>query len=108
VSGRVPRSRAARVADVFRRFTGREAVPVGEFEAPIVPESAYVIGSLDAVEYTVERDGVVERYRHLFRTADRPLLALSDVDQILVLGGRYRWTELGIVDDSDRKNANAR
>jgi hypothetical protein len=56
----------------------------------------------------VERDGVVERYRHLFRTADRPLLALSDVDQILVLGGRYRWTELGIVDDSDRKNATAR
>ena len=76
---------------------------------PPLPKVAAVIGECDGVLYTTVRDGVTERYIHEFRKADKPLLCVSpDGRQILLVGGRYRFTEAGIVDASDKKHAHLR
>lgn len=107
MSGKVPRSEYARVADIFRRFTGHNAKPAKEVNARY-PRVAAAFGLCDAIEYTTRRDGRVERYRHRFAKADRPLLCVGPNGKIFLLEGRYRFTELGIVDASDVKHATAR
>ena len=78
-------------------------------KVPPLPKVAAVIGECDGVLYTTVRDGVKERYIHEFRKGDKPLLCVSpDGRQILLVGGAYRFTEAGIVDDSDRKHAHLR
>jgi hypothetical protein len=99
---------AQAAADLFERFTGH---PVSQAQrvALTIPAAGIVVGSCDGVLYTTTRDGQVERYIHRFRKADAPtLVASSDGRQLLLVGGRYRMTELGIVDDSDRKHRHAR
>lgn len=117
MSGGVPpssraRGRAAgrndieRAADLFERFTGHDAVNETRVQVPPLPKVAAVIGECDGVLYTAVRDGVEEKYIHKFRKADKPLLCVApDGRQILLVGGRYRFTEAGIVDDSDKKHA---
>jgi hypothetical protein len=111
MSGQVPpssRSRVARAADLFERFTGHEASQ-GSRVKVYVPDVAMVIGTLDGVLYTAIRDGQRERYIHEFAKRDAPILAASaDGRQLMIVGGNYRMTELGIVDASDRKHRNAR
>ena len=64
-----------------------------------------VIGECDGVLYTTVRDGVTERYIHEFASGDKPLLCVSpNGKQMLFVGGRYVFTERGIVDLSDKKN----
>jgi len=76
---------------------------------PDTPTVAAPIGSLDAVMYTTIRDGKVEKYIHRFAKSDRPLLAVTpDGRQLLIVGGLYRFTEAGIVDDSDLKHRHLR
>jgi hypothetical protein len=108
MSGRVPPSQRAKISDVFARFTGRDPVAIAKIRAPATPAVAGVIGYCDAIEYTTERDGKVERYRHRFAKADRPYLVVYPDMTVQILGGSYRFTELGIVDDSDQKHAQAR
>ena len=70
VSGRVPPSsragqtrRAAllsereRAEDLFERFTGHDAEPLGRVRLPPMPKHLAVIGELDGVLYTTTRDG---------------------------------------------------
>jgi hypothetical protein len=95
-----------RAADLFERFTGHDAQNETRVTVPPLPKVAAVIGECDGVLYTTVRDGQTERYIHKFRKADRPLLCVApDGRQILLVGGRYRFTEAGIVDDSDKKHA---
>ena len=126
MSGRVPPSSragkrtraspaAAASADVrkasslYTRFTGHDVDSVDRVSVKPLPKVAVCVGELDGLLYTTVRDGQVEKYIHKFRAADRPLLCVSpDGLQILVGGGRYRFTELGIVDASDVKHRNAR
>lgn len=113
-SSRAGRSRARpgsaaykRAADLYERFTGHDAVAVGTVEVPELRDGDVVarIGKCDGIMYTTVRDGKRERYIHEFAAADRPLLCVSeDGRQILLIGGRYLFTEKGIVDKSDRKN----
>lgn len=99
----------ARAADLYERFTGHDPEELGTVKVNPLPKVAAVIGECDGVLYTTVRDGVTERYIHEFRKADKPLLCVSpDGRQILLVGGRYRFTELGIVDASDKKHRNAR
>ena len=45
------------------------------------------------------RDGKEEFYRHPFRASSRPLLAARhDGKRLYIVGGRYRFTDRGIVD----------
>jgi len=58
------------------------------------------VGNLDGVLYTTIRDGQRERYVHNFRRKSRPLLATShDGTELRILGGGFRFTEAGIVDE---------
>lgn len=98
-----------RAADIFERFTGHDADESFRVKVPALPRVAAVIGECDGVLYTTVRDGVTEKYIHKFRKSDKPLLCISpDGLQILLVGGAYRFTELGIVDASDVKHRNAR
>lgn len=120
MSGNVPPSSRAgtkpvrgkavnRAADLYERFTGHDAEIIGEVSLPPTPRAVCVIGVLDGVLYTTVRDGVTEHYKHDFAAQDRPLLAVSpDGKSLHLIGGRYVFTERGIVDMSDRKNLPAR
>jgi len=103
------RGDVARASDLSERFTGHDAEELGTVKVNPLPKVAAVIGECDGVLYTTVRDGVQERYIHEFAKRDKPLLCVSpDGRQILLVGGRYRFTEAGIVDASDKKNAHLR
>lgn len=122
MSGSVPRSSrargrranppagdVARAADLYERFSGHDPEELGRVKVPPLPKVAAVIGTCDGVLYTTVRDGVEERYIHEFAARDKPLLCVApDGRQILLVGGRYRFTEAGIVDASDKKHAHLR
>jgi hypothetical protein len=94
-----------RAADLYERFTGHDPRELGTVSVPELPRVAAVVGECDGVLYTTVRDGKTERYIHEFAARDRPLLCVSpDGRQILLVGGRYRFTEAGIVDASDKKH----
>ena len=99
----------ARAASLYERFSGHEAESLGRVTVPPIPRVGVCIGEVDGILYTTARDGQVEKYIHKFAASDRPLLVVSpDGKQIFLLGGKYRFTELGIVDMSDKKHRGAR
>lgn len=116
MSGRVPpssraKSRVARVssnpevqkaARLYTRFSGHEAESVGRVKVPNVPKVGVLIGDVDGILYTTVRDGKTEKYIHKFKPKDKPLFVVSpDGRTIYFVGGRYDFTERGIVDASD-------
>lgn len=99
----------ARAESMAERFTGHNPRHMGVIDVPELPEVVTVIGTLDGVLYTTVRDNKTEKYVHEFAAPDAPLLAVSpDGRQLIIIGGGYRFTELGIVDDSDKKHRWAR
>lgn len=63
------------------------------------PEVAFKVGDVDAILYTTKRDGKTEHYIHEFKKSSRPtLISEYDGSKIAVVGGRYRFTEAGIID----------
>lgn len=97
------RSDVQRAADLYERFSGHEAEIAGKVKLPPQPKAAVAVGTLDGVLYTTVRDGRTEKYIHKFAAKDKPLLCVTpDGRQILVIGGRFTFTERGIVDKSDR------
>jgi hypothetical protein len=69
---------------------------------PPLPAVGVAIGEVDGILYSTIRDGVLEKYIHKFRKADRPLFVVSPDGRVLyLLGGNYNFTERGIVDESD-------
>lgn len=95
---RAKRSSAAKVTRAARLYQSfHEAAPnqVQRVAHPDV-KVAMSLGRLDSVTYQTP-DGKL--YRHRFIGAARPILAAShDGRQLIVLGGRYRMTWRGIVD----------
>lgn len=103
------RSDLERAADLGERFSGNDPEIIGKYKPPRVPKVGVVLGTLDGVLYTTNRDGETEKYIHKFRQRDKPMLVSSpDGTQLFIVGGDYRMTELGIVDGSDTKHKNAR
>ena len=113
MSGKVPPSSRAKsrkpapksvrqAVSLFERFTGHEAVQAERVRFTL-PKSAAFIGVCDGLLYTTVRDGRREKYIHKFAAKDRPVFAVSsDGRQILLIGGHYKFTERGIVDQSDK------
>lgn len=61
---------------------------------------SFKVGMCDAILYTTTRDGRVEKYVHEFKKKARPILASShDGKKITLIGGNYKFTDRGIVDD---------
>lgn len=82
----------------FRDFTGHE-VEREDVVAMDTPDVGFKIGDCDGVLYTTIRDGVTEHYIHKFKKRSRPqLISNFNGEQLYLIGGRYRFTERGIVD----------
>lgn len=60
----------------------------------------FKFGDCDGILYTTVRDGRTEKYIHTFKKNSRPILASSsDGKQIALIGGKYKFTDRGIVDN---------
>jgi hypothetical protein len=91
-----------KAARLYERFSGHEAESIGCVDVPALPHVGIAIGEVDFIGYTTVRDGQVEKYIHNFKPADKALFVVSpDGRSIYLVGGRYRFTERGIVDFTD-------
>lgn len=89
-------TRAARLYQSFHEAAPTQVQRVKHRDV----KEAMALGRLDSVTYQTP-DGKL--YRHRFIGAARPVLAAShDGRQLIVLGGRYRMTWRGIVDQRKR------
>lgn len=89
--------RLEQAAKLFEDFTGRKISRVTAHNVPSLPKEGLVFGRLIDVGYESERDG--KPYRHTFRKRSRPLLvATPDGKMVLIVGGRYAFTDRGIED----------
>ncbi len=87
-----------KAARLYEDFTG----DVPQFVEKIyveLPDVVWLLGELDAVQYSCFRDGREEHYIHEFRKSSRPLLVVnSDGTALHIVGGRYHITDRGIED----------
>jgi hypothetical protein len=89
-----------RAARLYERFTGHKGQVVARITKPRYPDAVTVIGECDGVLYTTVRDGEIESYIHRFKSKARPLLCVDqDGKTLYLLGGAYRFTDRGIIDD---------
>lgn len=64
-----------------------------------VPAAAAVMGHCEFIGYRTSHGGKLALYIHEFAPGSRPLLAAGpDHSQLLLVGGRFKVTELGITD----------
>lgn len=99
MSGKVPPSQVSRAGRLYREFSGHEPDETELIDVPDMPRAVLVIGELEGVIYSTVRDGVAERYIHKFRASSRAMLCASpDGAQLFVVGGRFEFTDRGIVD----------
>jgi hypothetical protein len=101
--------RITQASKLFEDFSGHRAqirhrVDAGrELGLPLkkgakIPLVAFA--ELLEVKYRTIRDGEEQFYRHPFRASSRPLLAARhDGKRLYIVGGRYRFTDRGIVDE---------
>lgn len=98
----VPPSQSLQVkeaANLFEDFTGHQAGHVTKTKIHI-PGAALQFGLCDGIMYETIRDGKTEHYCHKFKKSARPLLAAgSDGKSLHLVGGNYRFTNRGIVDN---------
>jgi hypothetical protein len=58
------------------------------------------IGECNGILYSTVRDGEAEKYIHRFKKSARPLLVAShDGSALALVGGNFRFTNRGIVDN---------
>jgi|WetSurMetagenome_2_1015567.scaffolds.fasta_scaffold550711_2 hypothetical protein len=102
MSGKVPQLKATQIRkakQLYKDFSGHEGDEFEYVKKPEFPDAVIVIGELEAVIYSTVRDDEHERYIHKFRQESRALLCISpDGDQLFIVGGKYQFTDRGIVD----------
>jgi hypothetical protein len=87
--------KAVQLYESFREKTPRK---IGRIKMPI-PKAVACIGYIEALDYRTTHGKTATLYRHDFAPGSRPLFAVSaDGRQLLMLGGRFKFTERGIVD----------
>ena len=70
-----------------------------------LPKVVAVIGHVEGIDYRTTHGKKVTLYHHDFEPGSRPLLCVSsDGRQLMLLGGRYRFTDRGIVDHDHKGN----
>jgi hypothetical protein len=93
---------AKKAKELYRKF--REAEP-GRIRrvAYDPPKTAFSMGYCEAILYTTTHNGKAVMYKHTFAKGSRPLLCAGPKkNQLLLVGGRFRVTERGIVDLTPR------
>lgn len=99
MSGKVPPSQVAKAGRLYREFSGHEPDETELIDVPDMPRAVLVIGELEGVIYSTVRDDTAERYIHKFRKSSRAMLCASpDGEQLFIVGGRFEFTDRGIVD----------
>lgn len=89
----------SQAAKLYKDFSGHEAKRGRQLSKPKVPDVLVNIGRVDGILYQAKRDGKTERYIHEFAAHARPVLAVApDGSALFLLGGRYTFTDRGIVD----------
>jgi len=98
---RIEDSRERDAAMLYAAFSGDTDIDVESVELDITPPDVVVlVGRVTGIAYETVRDGKLERYLHEFKQKASPMLcASSDGDAIYLVGGKYRFTERGIVDE---------
>jgi len=98
----VPPSSRARLndaAELYEDFSGHNADSIEEHEIDW-PREGLKVGKCDGILYSTTRDGELEHYIHRFKKPARPDFGVShDGSQLLLIGGKFRFTDRGIVDD---------
>jgi len=90
--------RIQEAAERFADFTGHEVDYIDTVQINSI-DVAFKVGMCDGILYTTVRDGKTERYIHEFKKTARPILASNyNGTQLLLLKGKFRFTERGIVD----------
>jgi hypothetical protein len=99
--------RTIEIYEAFREKRARNRVAVVHVNVPTI---VAIVGHAEAIEtngeghvtsidYRTTHGRKLTLYRHDFVKGSRPLLCVSpDGRQLLLLGGRYRFTARGIVD----------
>jgi len=86
-------------AKLYTDFSGHEAEVVGKVKAPPMPKVLVEIGLIDFIGYRTVRDGRKEKYIHKFKGSAKPgFYVTPDGKQIVLIGGKYTFTEQGIED----------
>lgn len=93
------RGAADEAARRFEEFTGHAATK--EFRIQQRPiRTGLAVGKLVGVMYEATRDGATDKYFHRFKKSSQPLLiANHDGSTLGIVGGRFRFTDRGIVDE---------
>lgn len=87
--------RAKKLYEAFREAPAKRALKLRY----AVPRAAAVMGHCEFIGYRTTHQGKVALYIHEFAPGSRPLLAAGpDHSQLLLVGGRFKVTELGITD----------
>lgn len=91
-------------ARLYQDFTGHgDEFEIHRVKVPGFPGNLtklVAIGECAGILYDTVRDGEPEKYIHRFRKGSRPLFCVTpDGNQIVLLGGAYKFTERGIVDE---------
>lgn len=90
-----------RAARLFGDFTGEAAQHAQSIKVHPLPRVMLPLGECCGIMYKTKRDGKIEYYRHTFKAHARPALVVSsDGRHLYLLGGAYRVTDRGIVDDA--------
>ena len=88
----------SRTLEIYETFRERAPRRVDVYKVHI-PKMVAMIGHLESVDYATAHGSKKVYYRHDFAPGSRPLLCVSpDGKQLLLLGGRFQFTDRGIVD----------
>lgn len=94
----MPPSKVKQAGDLYREFSGHSPDEVVKIPMDW-PDTVLTVGECDGILYSTIRDGELEHYVHKFRKSARPVLASShDGTQLVLIGGNFRFTDRGIVD----------
>lgn len=95
-------SKAAKLkkaGELYQDFSGHTPEFLDKVNVRI-PDVILGVGDCDGILYTTVRDGKKEKYVHKFKARSKPMLAAShDGKILLLLDGKFTFTERGIVDD---------
>lgn len=87
-----------RAAKLQEDFSGHEVEKVQTLNYDPI-DVGLKVGKIDGIMYETVRDGKTERYIHKFKKSARPIMvAKYDGSQIGLIGGKYTFTDRGIVD----------
>lgn len=93
-----PRNEIAQAQQLHRDFSGHEATRGTKVRSQPL-RTALAVGPVEGIMYSAKRDGKTLRYFHKFGKKARPLLVANhDGSSVAIVGGRYRFTDRGIVD----------